>query len=319
MVTAMAMKRILVVFFSVLLVLSQVSASTVPAFLWSSQSSNNGLKDTVNYQVMSPKDLVNSVLSEGGWSNLLCSGEKLQHPVNLAIVFVGRELHSSDIAGNKRVDPALVDLLKDSFTKSNFSMAFPYVAPSEEETMENLLISGFTEACGQDLASINIAFSDSCSIKGGDFQRLADLHSVHDHLASRIEKRIKGQTDLVVFCQGGFHSLNEVDQTRPESEIMSEVINTVEQSGAKYAALYVSNPFRSISYRSYRELERFLAESVAGNGSTNSTSCDEVCQIKSSLLEGVLVGIVLLLILISGLCCMMGIDTPTRFEAPQDS
>lgn len=29
--------------------------------------------------------------------------------------------------------------------------------------------------------------------------------------------------------------------------------------------------------------------------------------------------VVLLIILISGLCCMMGIDTPTRFEAPQDS
>lgn len=30
-------------------------------------------------------------------------------------------------------------------------------------------------------------------------------------------------------------------------------------------------------------------------------------------------GIVFLLILISGLCCMAGIDTPTRFETPQDS
>ncbi|MBA0853108.1 hypothetical protein Goshw_013598 [Gossypium schwendimanii] len=30
-------------------------------------------------------------------------------------------------------------------------------------------------------------------------------------------------------------------------------------------------------------------------------------------------GIVLLLILVSGLCCMMGIDTPTRFEAPQEN
>lgn len=29
--------------------------------------------------------------------------------------------------------------------------------------------------------------------------------------------------------------------------------------------------------------------------------------------------VVLLIILISGLCCMMGIDTPTRFEAPVDS
>ena len=30
-------------------------------------------------------------------------------------------------------------------------------------------------------------------------------------------------------------------------------------------------------------------------------------------------GIVLLVILISGLMCMMGIDTPSRFEAPQES
>lgn len=29
--------------------------------------------------------------------------------------------------------------------------------------------------------------------------------------------------------------------------------------------------------------------------------------------------IVLLIILISGICCMMGIDTPTRFETPQES
>lgn len=70
---------------------------------------------------------------------------------------------------------------------------------------------------------------------------------------------------------------------------MSEVINNVEQSGAKYAALYVSDPFRSISYPSYQELERFLAEAVGGNGSNKSTVCDEVCQIKSSLLEGLLV------------------------------
>lgn len=63
----------------------------------------------------------------------------------------------------------------------------------------------------------------------------------------------------------------------------------MEQSGAKYAALYVSDPFRSISYPLYRELERFLAEGIGGNGTTNSTGCDEVCQIKSSLLEGVLV------------------------------
>ncbi|XP_022731527.1 uncharacterized protein LOC111286029 [Durio zibethinus] len=299
---------------------AQISlASTVPAFLWSPDFSSVELKESVNYQVMSPKDLANSVISQGGWSHLLCSGSQHEHRVDLAIVFVGRELHSSDVAGNKHVDRALMNLLKVSFTRSNFSMAFPYVAPSEEETMENLLVSGFKEACGHGLGVSNVAFSESCSIEGGDFQKLGNLHSINDHLFSRMEKRTKGETDLVVLCHGGTQSMKELNPPCPESEIMNEVISTVEQSGAKYAALYVSDPFISIRYPGYRELERFLAESAAVNASTNSKGCDEVCKIKSSLLEGVLVGIVLLLILLSGLCCMMGIDTPTRFEVPQDN
>lgn len=32
---------------------------------------NNSVKAAVNYQTISPKDLAKSVLSEGGWSNLL--------------------------------------------------------------------------------------------------------------------------------------------------------------------------------------------------------------------------------------------------------
>ncbi|KAG5116909.1 hypothetical protein JHK84_043022 [Glycine max] len=40
--------------------------------------------------------------------------------------------------------------------------------------------------------------------------------------------------------------------------------------------------------RCSRDLQRFLAESIAGNESTNSTICDEVCQLKSSLIEEIL-------------------------------
>lgn len=72
-------------------------------------------------------------------------------------------------------------------------------------------------------------------------------------------------------------------------KIFSELLSSVDQSGAKYAVLYVSDPIKSIQYPSHRELERFLAESASGNASANSTACDEVCQIKSSLLEGLLV------------------------------
>ncbi|CAL5437710.1 unnamed protein product [Camellia sinensis] len=290
------MRNLAVGLVTILLVVAQLPSgltlpSTVPAFLWSSHQDGR-MKEAVNYQTLSSKELANSVMSEGGWSSLLCSGNEAQQPLDLALLFVGGELQSSDIFGAKHADSELVDFLKN------------------EEVMESMLISEFTETCGHNFGASKVAFLESCSLEGGNYEKLADLHTVNDYLVSRMDNRPKGQADLVVACQGSSHS---------ERQIFSELINSVEQSGARYTVLYVSDPVRSIQYPSFRELERFLGESSPGNESVDSRVCDGVCQIKSSLLEGLLVGIVLLIILISGLCCMMGIDTPTRFETPQDS
>ncbi|KAM2046650.1 hypothetical protein FF2_005432 [Malus domestica] len=293
------------------------SASTVPAFLWSPHY--HIVKAAVNYQTISPKDLAKSLLTEGGWSNVLCSANNVHQPLELALVFVGQELQSSDIPANRHADPALVDLLKTSFSGSNFSMAFPYVAAPEDDSMESSLVSEISETCGQDLGLSNVALLGSCSIEGENVQKLTNVQSFHDYLVSRMEKRSNGEVDLVVFCHKGSESSKEFDQPHSEGKVFSELVNSLDQSGAKYGVLYVSDPSKSIQYPSRRELERFLAESGSGNASANSTACDEVCLLKSSLLEGLLVGIVLLIILISGICCMMGIDTPTRFETPQES
>ncbi|XP_044504707.1 uncharacterized protein LOC123224966 [Mangifera indica] len=309
----------LLLLFESLNVYAFASPSTVPAFLWSPHHNQLQSDNVLNYQTISPKDLAKSVLSQGGWSDLLCSRKQSPQSVDVALVFVGRELESSHVSGNKHADSALVDLLKVSFMSSNFSVAFPYIVALGEETMENLLVSEFMEDCGGDLRINNVAFSESCAVEGGNFQKLADWHSVQDHLLSRMEKKTDRQAHLVVFCYDGTKSVNQLDQQRSESEVISGLINSMEQSGAKYTVLYVSDPVRSIQYPTYRELERFLADGADGNGSVNSTGCDEVCKFKSSLLEGILVAIVLLLILISGLCCMMGIDTPTRFEAAHES
>ncbi|XP_054799668.1 uncharacterized protein LOC129304064 [Prosopis cineraria] len=295
--------------------------STVPAFLWSPHQDlvqNNGLEGTVNYQIISPKDLANSVMSQAGWSNLLCKGKEMQKPLDLALLFVGKALQSSDLSFNKHADPSLLELLKSSFTKSNFSMAFPYVSASEEEKLENSLVLGFSKACGDDLEIDDVIFLGSCSLEDANHRENAAVHSIQDFLTKRMEDSHKGATDLVVFCNGDSLPSENVDNAQSEGKIVSEFLSSVEKSGAKYSVLYVSDPSRSIQYP-YRELQRFLAESTSVNNASNVTICDEVCQIKSSLLEGLFVGIVLLIILISGLCCMMGIDTPTRFETPQES
>ncbi|KAI3731955.1 hypothetical protein L1987_63148 [Smallanthus sonchifolius] len=254
-------------------------------------------------------------MSEGGWSNSLCSNQKPEDSIDLAIVFVGRE--SVDISGRKNEDQTLLNLLKVSFTKSTFSLAYPYVSASEEnKPLQSSLVSEFAETCGLDSGLSKLGMLESCAAEGGNFEKLADISSVHEYVVSSMEKS-KGQTPLVVFCNGA-DSLKGSEQPRSEGEVLSELISSVEKTGAKYSVLYVSDPVSIIRYPSYRQLDRFLAEN-SGNKSQDSTTCDGVCQIKSSLLEGLLVGLVLLVILISGLCCMAGIDTPTRFEAPQES
>lgn len=62
----------------------------------------------------------------------------------------------------------------------------------------------------------------------------------------------------------------------------------MEHLGAKYTVLYVSDPLRSIQYPSHRALERFLAEGGVNSGSGNQT-CDEVCKLKATFLESILV------------------------------
>ncbi|XP_009124744.1 uncharacterized protein LOC103849765 isoform X1 [Brassica rapa] len=296
------------------------SPNTVPAFLWSPhlQGGNGGMDEAVNYQVMSAKDLVDSVFTQGGWSNILCSEKKVEQPVvDVALVFIGRELLSSDVSSKRNSEPSLVNTLNGLFTSSNFSLAFPYIAAPEEERMESLLLSGLKQACPHNVGVSNIVFSDSCFVEDGMIQKLSDLQSFKDHLLSRKETRKEGETDLVVLCSEGSESNSQSGQSHSERESISELVSSVEQSGSKYTALYVSDPYW---YTSYKTLQRFLAESGTGNSTVGvATTCDELCKFKSSLLEGILVGIVFLLILISGLCCMAGIDTPTRFETPQDS
>ncbi|KAI5684562.1 hypothetical protein M9H77_05790 [Catharanthus roseus] len=296
--------------------------STAPAFLWSPYQDglSNRMAEPIKYRTLFPRDLAKSVMFEGGWSSLLCSGNEAPESPDFAFLFVGKELQSRDISRPIKADRRLVDSLGGSFRNSSFSIAFPYVAsPEENEAMESSLISQFVEACGNGLEMENIAVLDSCSVDGEAFKRLRDISAVQEYMVSNIRKKSGGQANLIVICHGVSAPKSVPEEPLQEGEIFSRVMGSIEQLNAKYTVLYVSDPFGPIEYRSYRGLERFLAEGTFGNGSANSSTCDGVCQIKSSLLEGILVGFVLLIILISGLCCMAGIDTPTRFETPQDS
>lgn len=44
--------------------------------------------------------------------------------------------------------------------------------------MENSLVSEFTDTCGHDLETSKVAFLESCSVGGGNFEKLPDILSV---------------------------------------------------------------------------------------------------------------------------------------------
>jgi hypothetical protein len=306
---------------AVLLVAAQATSAALvvaPAFLWAPKNygfRSDDAKEVVHYQTVSPKGLAKSVLEEGGWSNLMCSKEDAQKNVDVAIVFLGSKLQSSDISKDKQVDPALVDTLKLLFTSSEFSMAFPYVSTSDDEKLENSLLSGFAENCNSAFERNRVTYTDTCTVTGQDLKKHRSIDSIRDLVTSRMGNNPSGQTDLVVFCSGGFEDL---DPAKSEGELLSELVAMLKKSGAKYTILYASEPSGLLENPSSLPLGRYLAEK------TNTTKpgrgkCDGECLVKSTLLEGTFVGIVLLIILISGLMCMMGIDTPSRFEAPQES
>lgn len=57
-------------------------------------------------------------------------------------------------------------------------MAFPYVSASEEEKLENLLVSGFSNACGDNLEIGDVTFLGSCSMEGANHRENAVVHSI---------------------------------------------------------------------------------------------------------------------------------------------
>ncbi|GAB2224496.1 hypothetical protein Droror1_Dr00005257 [Drosera rotundifolia] len=292
--------------------------STVPAFMWS-HSPDGSVKDDVYYQTVSPKNLARSILAEGGWSNILCAGKSSQQVLDSVFVFIGKELQSADIAAGGSGEASVVELLKGAFTSSNFSMAFPYVTMKEKGTIENALLAEFNDACNNGLGVNNVVLVGSCSIEDQGYENLVQLESMHDYLAGKVEKENKGHPDLIVYCHGVSDSLRGLDKQHSERDVFYRLTSSLDLSGLKYSILYASDPHIHTHYSSRWLMGRLLSDATPGNESVNATICDGVCLIKTSLVEGILVGVLLLIILISGLCCMMGIDTPARFEAPQDS
>ncbi|KAI4963496.1 hypothetical protein ZWY2020_014008 [Hordeum vulgare] len=184
---------------------------TAPAFLWAPKNyglSPNEAKEVVHYQTISPKSLADSVLEEGGWSNLVCSKDGPQKNVDVAVIFLGSKLQSSDISKDKQVDPALADILKLSFSSSEVFHGIPLCCHTR-----------------------SAASSES-------MKKHLNMDSIQDLLKSRMGNNPSGPTELIVFCTGGFK-----DNAKSEGQLLLDLVSVLDKSGAKYTVLYASQPY----------------------------------------------------------------------------
>ena len=107
-------------------------------------------------------------------------------------------------------------------------MAFPYVATSDDEKLENSLLSGFAENCNSGFEGKHITYTDTCTVSGQDLKKHRNMDSIHvsiffsatflylfhmltvytlqDLVMSQMGN--SPQTDLIVFCSGGFEDLD---------------------------------------------------------------------------------------------------------------
>lgn len=65
-----------------------------------------------------------------------------------------------------------------SFSSSEFSMAFPYVAMSDDEALENSLLSGFTENCEDGSGGNHITYTDTCTASSESVKKHLNMDSV---------------------------------------------------------------------------------------------------------------------------------------------
>eukprot|EP00267_Zea_mays_P053539 XP_020406677.1 uncharacterized protein LOC103652033 [Zea mays] len=95
-----------------------------------------------------------------------------------------------------------------SFTRSEFSMAFPYVSTSVNEKLEDSLLSSFAENYNNGFGRNRITYTDTCT--GQDLKKYHNMDAINDLVVSGVASRRvnhpSGQTDIIVFCSGGFEN-----------------------------------------------------------------------------------------------------------------
>ncbi|KAL3684748.1 hypothetical protein R1sor_002770 [Riccia sorocarpa] len=274
---------------------ASASLSLVPAFVWSNVRNLEADGPSITYETLTSESLAQTIINELG------AQEEVQ-AVDFVVAFVGNKLRSVEVSRGSTASD-LLPVIQGAFTSSKSSFAIPYVTPVKDKvTFADTLLSAVSDS-----KQGEVLVAGSCAYGSTGAKMLGSLEQLKAYLTS---KKTDGKTDLVIVCSD---VKSESKLPLSEGGMMEGVLRTLEESKAGYVASYVTDLSREnvLSLTQRRQLGAKVRVS-------NETFCDELCQTKATILEGLLVGLTLLIILISGICCMAGITTPSRFEQAKD-
>lgn len=285
--------------------------SIVPAFVWSNHRQLDLGLPSISYQTVSSEDFVEKVKGEFVGPTTESAQHQHEEDLDVVVVFVGTKLRSEDIS---RVGGTsdLVKVLNRVIASSNSSVSLPYVMqPGNGASVSEMLvkeIAGDVEENGESRVG-EVITTGACVNKNAPQAKRLSLSVLQEYLRTRLG----GKTDLVVVCGGSEGEESVGSKSLSEGEVLEGILLGLDEMKTRYVALYttdLSGERAFVSKRRGRQLGSVVYE--------GEEYCNEVCQTKAFILEGVLVGLTLLIILISGLCCMSGITTPVRFEQNKD-
>eukprot|EP00899_Mesostigma_viride_P020039 jgi/Mesvir1/28036/Mv24229-RA.1 len=249
-----------------------------------------------------------------------------QEPPRLIALFVGNQLTSHELAQAGRLPgegsqqwSSAISPLKELMESANSSLTVSYVHGGG---MAAQLLAALTKEAASTPAGVRplgdvVAYGCKSGAEGVRF--LGGLADAQAYLAQRAATRPAGATDVLMVCSQA-PAAEHADElllpgmpsslgmaVKKEVEELRALHDTVAAAARPYVLVYASEDDGAGAARKRLVLER-----------GNKVPCDALCLTKAHTLEGFAVGLVLVVTLLLGLCCMYQLDGPSRFETARD-
>ncbi|CAI5479111.1 unnamed protein product [Closterium sp. Yama58-4] len=307
--------------------------------------------DAVSYESVQGSALP-SLLFDPSRDDSIFSSFAEERP-GVVLVFLGKEIRTTDLSS----PTGSVEPLKALLSQSASSKVFPYVQPLAHADSAHALDSLLSSFASLAYAG-HAAVSASCGpVSRAGIQRFSGEDSLKDLLNNRASVRAARELDMVLYCSDGLASADSHDDAvAAETAELSTLATLVSAITPNYALFYTALPDADVGAQ--RRLLAAAddypapgtgaadaadaaaagggagfdaigagAEGVEGQGVAGEVvaaekkkqKCGPTCKTRTALLEGIFVGIVMLMILVSGLTVLSQIDTPTRFEVSREA